>query len=181
MMKKQHFLMALCLCLYSILWSGCIKESEQDNNWVEGMRPVYISADEAHHIYSSSPQNIVSLGKIYTKQPYLFVNDSGIGVHVVDNSNPSAPQRIAFIHIPGNRDIAIKGNYLYADNLADLVTIDISDLQNISVVNRVSNLYSVPETSYPLGYSGYFECADIKKGVPVSWEKAQLLSPKCRR
>ncbi|HHN47860.1 MAG TPA: hypothetical protein ENN08_02830, partial [Bacteroidales bacterium] len=49
------------------------------------------------------------------------------GIHVVDNSNPASPQIISFIAIPGNYDLAIRGNILFADSYIDLVALDISD------------------------------------------------------
>ena len=37
------------------------------------------------------------------------------------------PKNISFINIPGNEDMAIKGNTLYADAYGDLVTFDITN------------------------------------------------------
>lgn len=160
--------------------NACTKPDPQPL-FVPGMKPVYVSKAATTHIYADIPRSIVHLGKIYAKSPYIYINDSGMGVHVIDNTIPSDPQRIAFIHIPGNNDIAIKDNYLYADNFTDLVTLDISDWQNISVVSRVKNLYSFDEITYPINYNGYFECADSTKGIVIAWETTTLENPKCLR
>ena len=146
-----------------------------------GLKPIYVTQSEAHHIYVDEPQNIVKLGKIYTKPPFIYINDAGMSVHVINNSDPTNPQRIAFIHIPGNRDIAIKGNYLYADNMTDLVTLDISNIENVEVVSRVQNLYAIENIAYPENYNGYFECVDTTKGIVAGWQEATLENPKCLR
>ena len=49
----------------------------------------------------TSPKEIVESGKIYVYQDYIFVNDKYKGIHVIDNSNPVTPVKIAFISILG--------------------------------------------------------------------------------
>ena len=39
----------------------------------------------------------------------IFVSERYRGIHVIDNSDPESPQDIAFIRVPGNIDIAMKG------------------------------------------------------------------------
>ena len=180
MSKIPAILLACSGLLLLLVWSACIPETEEPNT-VSGLQPVYVTPAEAHHIYAGPPRNIVKLGKIYTKPPLIYLNESGMGVHVVDNSNPSNPHRIAFINIPGNQDIAIKNNYLYADNAGDLVTLDISNLENVVEVNRIANLYPLTQSAYPLDYNGYFECVDSTKGIIVGWIPATLEDPKCFR
>ena len=167
-------------CLLTSLLQACLPIEEQDLV-VEGMKPIYIAPAATKQIYADTPRNISNLGKIYTKPPFVYINDSGTGVHVIDNSNPAQPQRVAFIHIPGNKDIAIKGNYMYADNFTDLVTLDISNLADVQVVSRVEGLYPLEATTFPLNYNGYFECADSDKGIVLAWEKTTLTNPRCRR
>src|SRR6187402_3265575 len=62
----------------------------------------------------SAARQTASEGKIYVTQNYLFYTAKEQGVHIFNNTNPSAPQNIAFIEIEGVHDIAVKGNYLYA-------------------------------------------------------------------
>ena len=57
-------------------------------------------------------------GKICVKGNIIFLNDLDKGVHVIDNSNPAQPRKIAFINIPGNEDIAVTvrwGDYKQMD------------------------------------------------------------------
>ncbi len=165
--------------LFVFLFSSCVDKTE-DNFSVEGYRPVYKTEAEAYSIRASPPRAIGTLGKIYIKDSLLFVNERYQGIHVFDNSNPSNPISLKFIEIPGNKDIAIKNNILYADNITDLVSIDISDLNNIREVHRIKEMYN-DKLQAPEVAEGYFECVDENKGIPVYWETAFLENPRCSK
>ena len=97
-------------------------------------------------IESAQPTN--SDGKIYVTQNYLFYIAQESGIHIFNNTNPVNPQNIAFINLPGVHDIAVKGNYLYADNYIDLVVFDISSISTITLVQTVENAFDFYPT-YP--------------------------------
>jgi hypothetical protein len=71
----------------------------------------------------------------------ILFNERNRGIHVIDNANPAAPVNLLFLPIPGNIDIAVKDNILYADSYIDLVAIDIGDLSNIHEVNRKQSIF----------------------------------------
>lgn len=173
-MKKLLF---YCLIL-SLSLSSCLPQ--EDDLVVMGLKPVYTTGDWKT-ITPMTPQPLQNLGKFYYKDEMIFVSETRQGIHIIDNTNPENPQNIKFIAIPGVLDIAIKNNILYADNFTDLVALNISDLENIEVVNRVENLYPEHQNYYPANYEGYFECADPEKGVVVGWEEVELRNPQCRR
>ncbi|MDX9848015.1 MAG: hypothetical protein RBT74_13615 [Tenuifilaceae bacterium] len=131
--------------------------------------PVYMSFAEFRSSFKkSNAEEISQLGKMYFKDGYLFVNDYGKGIHVIDNSDPSNPQKIAFYEILGNVDLAIRGNILFADSYIDLVAIDITDVNNPIEVSRLENVF--PEIA-PEGDSWYpYANVDRSKGVIVGWE-----------
>ena len=85
----------------------------------------------------TSPIPIIESGKIYVYNNLVLVNDKNKGIHIIDNSNPENPQKIACIKIKANNDMEIKGDYLYADSLMDLVVFDISDINNIRETTRL--------------------------------------------
>ncbi|WP_019988738.1 LVIVD repeat-containing protein [Rudanella lutea] len=101
-------------------------------------------------IGSEAPRTLQKPGKIYTKDGFLFINELKEGIHVIDNRNPNAPQMVSFIRIPGNGDMAVRNNILYADSYMDLVAFDISDVKNIRPVNRVNNIF--PNGQFEGGY-----------------------------
>ena len=73
-------------------------------------------------------------------------------------------------------DFSIKQNMLYADNITDIVIIDISQMANPVYKNRISNVF--PIQNFP-DEAGPFECVDVSKGVVVGWEKSTLINPNC--
>jgi len=160
------------------LLTNCTKK-EVGN--VMGMRPLYVNGSIYEEISSSESQPFVTVGKIFKKATRIYITDIGNGVHVIDNSDPFNPIKIAFINIYGNNDVAVKNNTMYANNGADLITIDITELSNASVQHRISNVYSDFSLSSPNSYQGYFECVDSEKGIVYDWEKAELVNPECRK
>ena len=96
-----------------------------------------------------SPHPIDETGKIYAYDQYIFVNNKFHGIQVIDNTNPSSPKAISYIKIPGNIDIAIKNNYLYADSSTDLVVFDISNINQIGVVARMEDVFSIYDYQIP--------------------------------
>lgn len=89
--------------------------------------------------------------KIYHKDNYIFISQRFKGVHIIDNTNPSAPVNKRFISIPGCVDMAIKNNVLYADNAVDLVSINLTAAQggDLQVLKRIENVF--PELMPPDG------------------------------
>lgn len=164
-MKKIVYAVAGSLFMTTIfLLSGCVKDTFQRTYSYSYYKPVYKTTQEVRgNIKSNPPKNIQNPGKIYIRGQFIFLNDIDQGIHVIDNSNPSQPKNIAFIDIPGNMDLAVKGNTLYADLYTDLVAIDISDPHHVALKKVVEGVF--PDRYY----SGYF-IPDSSK-VISSWEK----------
>jgi len=121
-----------------------------------------------------APQNILEAGKIYAYNNYIFVNDKFQGVHVIDNTIPEAPQAIAYIKIPGNVDISIKNNYLYADSSIDLVVFDISNINGIEQVARLEDVFSVYDYQIPEGIQEInWNSFDGSDQVIIGWTVTQ--------
>lgn len=144
-----------------------------------GLKPIYTSEAEAFDIQVQSSQKMLKPGKIYIYNNYLFVNEKGKGIHVINNANPSSPNKIAFISVPGCYDMAVKGNVMYVDNFTDIVALDISNVNNVTVLKRVKDVIKATNYMYPENYSGYFECIDTTKGYVIGWEETTLIDPKC--
>jgi hypothetical protein len=117
-------------------------------------------------------QVINTPGKIYYKDEIIYLNEKYQGIHVIDNTDPLNPQNIGFINIPGCIDIAIKNKSLLADNATDLVAIDISDLEHLTLTERIQNVF--PESTPPdLNYIPYMFTASNRprNTVIVGWKK----------
>jgi len=166
------------LILFTVIFISCDKEKFT----VEGMAPVYISATDFSVVKSMPPQPFDNLGKIVSVGKYIFINEKGKGIHVIDNSNPENPGNIRFFNIPGNLEFTIKDNILYADNSIHLLVIDISNINEIKVLNYIENLYFDDPVRNPRpegDYKGYFECVDKSKGINIGWEMKMLEDPMC--
>jgi len=134
--------------------------------------PVYRS-ELRTPVTSGSVQPLKETGKIYIKDHFIFVNELSKGVHVINNRDPSKPEIIAFLNIPGNVDIAIRNNILYADSRIDLVVIDISNPTNISEVRRIENVFPYIDPTLfkeELGRNVRFKRINKRKGIVVGWE-----------
>ena len=137
-MKKNVLLLLFVASLGSL---SCEKNDNDKYDDYLVARPLKVSKTEFKNgVDIIAPMPIEESGKIYAYQDYIFVNDKYRGVHVIDNSDPSAPKKISFIKIAGNVDISVKDDYLYADSITDLVVLDITDVHNIRIVNRLDNV-----------------------------------------
>lgn len=173
-MKKNIY--TIFTILTSLTFSACFFPTEVDDGIsadTQGYKPVYVTQAEANNVEIQEAKDIEDFGKIYVFGDYLFVNDRFKGVHVINNQNPLNPQKLAFINIPGNVDIAVKNNTLYADNLTDLLVFDIQDPQNISLTKRVSDAF--PSLDFPPVRGTYFECVEPSKGKVIAWEFSENL------
>ncbi len=167
---KKHFnftLFTILTLLFTCFFSACIKDTKRcfQTYTYTYYKPVYKTAEEVKaNIKSNAATEIQVPGKIFILGKYIFLNEIDKGVHIIDNSNPASPKNAAFIHIPGNMDLAVKGNILYADSYTDLVTIDISNPLNVVVKKYNEGVF--PFRSYGSG----FRRVDAGE-VIVDWQK----------
>lgn len=135
---------------FSMLTSGCLKDKVTHTYTL--MYPVYATkASVLAGIKTNASTAVKAPGKIFLYGKYIFLNEIDKGVHIIDNSNPSKPVNVGFINIPGNLDIAVKGNTMYADLYTDLLAIDITNPLQASVKKKVSKIF--PERQYGMGFT----------------------------
>ncbi len=142
-MKTKKLSFIFFALFTAFLFQSCLKDNCERKTTYFKVTPIFKTAEEIHNgkIVNEAPRKLKNPGKIYFYNDFIFINERKEGVHVIDNSVPENPQNIAFVKIPGNDDIAIRGNILYASSYTDLLAIDISDFQNATLVNRVENVF----------------------------------------
>jgi len=146
-MRKIILLPFLVIVVFAL--QSCLKDKITKTYSI--FEPIYKSKAEVQaEIRSSTAVSISNPGKIYMYGNYIFLNEVNKGVHIIDNSDPSKPIIKAFINIPGNVDIAVKGSTLYADLYTDLVVVDISDPLNATLKKVVPKIF--PERFYATGF-----------------------------
>lgn len=123
-------------------FSACIKDNCKQQRTYTYYQPVYkTKAEVRDNIKSSAAREIENPGKLNVLGNYIFLNEVDKGIHIINNANPRQPQNVGFIAIPGNMDLAIKGNILYADLYTDLVAIDISNAASVKLTKVVEGIF----------------------------------------
>lgn len=180
---KNTFLFGLA---FSLLVVSCGEHEATEK--VIGLKPVYGNIDDLSKlIKTTESEPMKAVGKIYVYGNQLLINEIGKGVHVFDNTDPKNPTQTKFVSIPGNIDVAIKDNFMYADMGVGLVTIDITDLDNIAITSFDQNHVNALNSTRPpaaiasqfVSERVYFECADPSKGLILNWERAEMPQPEC--
>ncbi|MBN9298068.1 MAG: hypothetical protein J0I41_13725 [Filimonas sp.] len=124
------------LLLAVAIFGGCTKNTTHERYTI--YRPIYQEESAIiSNIKATGPTSITTPSKIYMRGNYVFISEALKGIHVIDISNVTAPQNVAFINILGNNDIAIKDNILLADCGKTLVSIDITNPASPKVVNAL--------------------------------------------
>ncbi|MEO6456336.1 MAG: hypothetical protein ABIN97_19825 [Ginsengibacter sp.] len=169
---KKYFnisLTAIMALTFNIYFSGCVKEVPCHKTYTYSYyNPVYKTTAEVRANIKSNPsRDVQNPGKLYILGKYIFLNEIDKGIHIIDNSNPSSPKNVAFIDVPGNVDMAVKGNTLYADLYSDLVTIDITNPLNIVVKKYNEGVF--PYRAYGNGFYN-----DTNK-IIVDWIKRDTM------
>jgi hypothetical protein len=165
MKNKLSNLFLAAIALFTLSCQDKIEET------YEVLAPEYMSYDQLRSSFKvAEGQEIIQPGKIYFMDNMIYVNEYMKGIHVIDNSDPEAPQILKFVEIPGNVDLAIRGNILYADSYIDLIAIDISSLEDIKEVARVENVFPYMT---PAVTDGIIEPVDENLGVVQGWKMVQ--------
>ena len=145
---------------------------------VDGWKPIYSSDKNTDVVDIKNAEPLENPGRIYTYENLLLINDQSKGIHIYDNTNNTNPVQLSFIGIPGNMDFSVRQDKIYADNITDMVIIDISNPSAPFFTNRVTDVFPIQQ--FPDEF-GAFECVDPSKGTVIGWEKAQLTNPECFR
>ncbi|MBL0743814.1 LVIVD repeat-containing protein [Chryseolinea lacunae] len=153
----------------SVLLEGCSDKCQVTSEYAY-YEPVYTTMEEIRaDVKLEDPKPVTSLGKIYFKDDILFVNEPGNGIHIIDNHDPANPKALKFLHVPGNVDMAVKGNTLYADSYLDLVAFDIHNLNAVKEVGRIKNV--ITTSTNALGFY-----VDGTRGVVTDMKQTKVIN-----
>lgn len=158
----------LRLLIPVLLLTACVEEPVTQTAYT----PILMKrADLENSITVTGARKIKKAGKIYRKGTLLFINEKFEGVHVYNNADPANPIALGFITIPGNVDISIKNDIIYADNSVDLVSLRYTN-NEIVELHRERNVF--PEIVAPdMGSipDEYLPENRPANTVIVNWEK----------
>ncbi|ELR71552.1 hypothetical protein C900_02467 [Fulvivirga imtechensis AK7] len=166
--NRSLTILLLIMALVSCLLVGCTDKCNVKNTYTY-FEPVYTPLAEIRAAVTTLPaQEISQAGKMFYNNGFLFINEPNQGVHVIDNRDPSQPQNITFINIPGAFDLAVKGHILFSDSYVDLVAIDITDVHNAKEVGRLKDLFA--------SYNSYGFYATAELGVVTGWKEVEQVN-----
>ncbi len=137
---KVKILLALTMLFFML--QSCNDETDGEFVMVNVATPKYMTKEALRSsVEITLPLPIIESGKIYVYKDLVLVNDIENGIHIIDNSNPESPKKVACIKMEANNDMEIKGDYLYVDSLMDLVIFDISNIHDIKEVTRLKDVF----------------------------------------
>lgn len=160
----------LLLSIISLVLTSC--EDKRLQTYMANV-PVYMSYEALRTSFNvKSDVPMEKPGKISFYDSYMFINEYQKGIHVVDLSDPSSPEIKTFIEIPGNVDMAIRNEQLFAESYVDLLIIDISNPEQPALERRVEDLfeYVIP----PYDYDYPLDEIDEKKGVITGYDVKKI-------
>lgn len=153
-MKKSFFFL-FAVMLTALSFQSCVKDScEQMTTWVETTAIFRTQAEiDAISPVSEAARTLQNPGKLYFYNDFIFINEVREGIHIIDNRDPHNPVNTGFIKLEGNADIAIKDGRLYADCYMDLFVLDVTDVNNVQVIERQKDAF---ERGWDNGEGGIF-------------------------
>lgn len=169
--------------LFTLLFFQCDENNRSDEDDVEMVEvayhtPTYETPSQlSAKINITEAKDYAEAGKIITYGNYIFINRPLEGIHVVDNSNPSAPVNLHFINIPGSLDMSIIDNHLYTDMFSALVVFNIENVSSPEILEdfTVEDVFyydpyiTLPEVVSDSTIYRNYEPIDNSQGIVTGW------------
>ncbi|SMF14576.1 LVIVD repeat-containing protein [Alteromonadaceae bacterium Bs31] len=138
----------------------------------------YLSWEEFRTpVKAESVMPFKKIGNMLLKDDLLILSEPNKGIHLVNNSDPQAPEKISFLSVYAADQVAMSGDILYTRSYVDLIAIDISDPNNAAETGRLKNLFPTPLTTLDDPEKYFFGARDPKLGVVKDFE---IVSQQCR-
>jgi len=164
----------------ALFFVACTPDIEPPEESLTAFVPVYLRADEVKKIEYQSSKPIQEAGKQYVFGNLLLQNEINEGIHFFDIRDPANPVKSGFLQIPLCTEMAIKGGFLYANNLSDLIVFDLKT-GSPQLKKRIENVFPPVNQQYPPFLNVAFVCPDPAKGIVVGWEQKNNIKANCRR
>lgn len=126
-----------------VLFACNNKDYEEKSNYSK-YKPILISNEKINICnWETAPKENKNITQTLIYSNTLLLLDYGLGIHIIDISNPKSPQKLGFYFIPACIDMAIKDNFIYTNNFNDLLQIDISTPRNPTIKTRKPNEFNI--------------------------------------
>ena len=158
------------IAIICMLMASCDDKVEITQKYTV-MEAVFMSPQELRSSFDITPPvEIANSGKIYLYKNYLFLNEPGKGIHIINNDDKLQPKVLSFINIPGNYEMAVRGDRLFADSYVDMVVLDISDPSHITLVKRIEDIF------LDLAVENQFY--DMENGIITDYQPKEIIEVK---
>lgn len=139
---KNHLFLFATLISFCFLTSCGDQLCEQEVTYTKATA-IYADLDDLRvDNLNESPKQLSNANKIYLSNDLILISERMKGIHVFDNSNPQNPIAITFLNVPGNNEMFIEGDIIYADSYYDMLKIDISSPLQAQVISRLENAFT---------------------------------------
>jgi hypothetical protein len=160
---KSNLKTIVLLSLGLILAHSCKDKCEKTRTYWDYV-PKYKPIEDIRNSFEvAGPKSMADPGKIYVYQDYLFVVDEYSGFHVLNNENPSNPEKLSFVQLEACTDLSVKNGIIYANQGPDIVVLNLNGGTDITYQSRMRNAMNTHlymDGEYPSRY-------DFEKVVEV--------------
>ena len=141
---KNLFFSFFLITIASVTWNSCSDSlCEQTVSYTRAVGEYAHLASLRVDDINVPTRPLTQPSKIFLSDNLILISELDHGIHVIDNTNPESPSFINFLSIPGNREMAVEGNMLYADAYYDMLSIDISNPRAAFIVDRLEEAFPV--------------------------------------
>lgn len=135
-MKSKYLLLAVAGA--GLLSTACTKTKGEITMTYNKATAVYADLAEIRDVpLVASAKSINDPGKIFIGDKFILIGEKEEGIHVFDNTNPNNPTAISFLQLPMTREFYVDGDFIYAEGHYDFMKIDMTDMYNPQLKNRV--------------------------------------------
>lgn len=139
----KTYLRLLGLLLPALVLTSCLEETCDAQLTFIGYEPVVVSEVEFRvDIAATDPlAEVCEPSGFYIYDQYLMVVDRNKGLHIIDNSEPTAPNPVSFLPVGGAVGLAVRNNILYINNYTDLLAFDLSSPRAPQMISRTEDVF----------------------------------------
>ncbi len=155
-----------------MLWNCKGDLSVKDDTIYSAYKPVLMEKSRiTTDLFMMKPRSKAHIVKTAVMGNYLLSVEFGLGFHIHDLSDKMNPLEKGFFQLPGCIDLEVNNNTIYANNLNDLLVIDMTDIADPRVINRQEKVFDMVIKA-PDGLLVRKGLRDIPEGTAIiSYEK----------
>lgn len=179
-MLRPFSYLLLCVLVLSSCKDWFLSPKPKRPGIVDTYIPIYAKEGDPELAIATGPVRATKVaGKIFSIGDKLFQVEDGAGIHIIDYSDRTKPRKLAFLNVPGCREVALKGGTLFTNSYEDMLLLDLGHYPDVTVRSRIPNVFPQMGYSFPPLRGAYYECPDYSKGKVVGWEIKKVKNPNC--